>query len=68
MQDVKSKRIWPFSIWNEVKKLVYVQFFTNLIILCLILILPKCTSSAVFVKRLLFFLTKINVYWQPILK
>ena len=38
---------------NEVKKLFYVQFFTNLIhFFYLILTLPKCTSFAVLLKKI----------------
>ena len=40
------------SLRNEVKKLFYVQFFTNLIyFFYLVLTLPKCTSFAIFLKE-----------------
>ena len=58
------------SLRNKVKKLFYVQFFTNLIhFFYLILTLPKCTSFVVFfLKDYCWFQTKNNFHWHPILK
>ena len=67
---VKVSVFCLFSLRNKVKKLFYVQFFTNLIpFFHLILTLPKCTSFAVLFKKITVVSDKkSNVYWQPIPK
>ena len=58
------------SLRNEVKKLFYVQFFTNLIYFFLFdfNITKMHIICSFFKTRLLLFQTKNDLYWQPILK
>ena len=56
---VKVSVFYLSSLRNEVKKLFYVQFFTNLIPFShLTLTLSKCTSFAVFVRKITILLDK----------
>ena len=53
---------------NEVKKLFYVQFFTNLNFFLFDFNIAKMHIFCSVLKRLLLFQTKNGLYWEPILK